>query len=468
MKRKKRLSCGIFLSLALILMPCILKTTIISLRNQSKQMTDTDIQDLFKKIDANSEKHIVFLKELIKAQKFGEEAVQALVAKRFEELGCKTEVLRVLPSSLKMEHEFAAEEVINNIERITVVGTYPGVGQGRSLLMYAHPDPVPITDTNIKGWTHDPFAAEIVGDRIYGYGVADDLEGIAILTEALSALRNAGIQPGGDVYLGSATTKQNARGIIALLTRNYHADGCIYFHPAESGDGLREIHAITSGILSFRITVTGKEPPTTEPGKTVFAHLGVNAIDKAALIKHGLDNLNNQRNERIYYKPIDDKIGRSTNLLINHMSSEGVGIPTKCIIGVSLTFPPFEKLKEIQTEVKNCIAEVTASDPWLREHPPSLVWLYGAEGMELPVEHSIYQTLSNAIQTVTGEGPFVNPLHAASSIFNPYLFSGIPTVGFGPLGGNLTQNGMKDEWVDLPDYIRAIKVAAISIVEWCK
>ena len=90
------------------------------------------------------------------------------------------------------------------------------------------------------------------------------------------------------------------------------------------------------------------------------------------------------------------------------------------------------------------------------------------EGMELPVEHPIYQTVSNAIQTVTGEEPFVNPLHASSSIFNPYLFSGIPTVGYGPLSGDLTQNGDHDEWVDLSDYIRAIKVTAKVIIEWCK
>ena len=44
---------------------------------------------------------------------------------------------------------------------------------------------------------------------------------------------------------------------------------------------------------------------------------------------------------------------------------------------------------------------------------------------------------------------------------------GIPTVGFGPLGGDLSQNGRHDEWVDVDDYIRAIKVAAGTIMGWC-
>ena len=190
-----------------------------------------------------------------------------------------------------------------------------------------------------------------------------------------------------------------------MLNKGYQADGCIYIHPPESGVGLREIKAVASGVLRFRITVTGKQPPTTEPGKTVFAHLGTNAIDKAVLIKHALDRLNEQRGERIYYKPIDEKVGRSTNLLISQISSEGIGIPTKCTISASLTFPPFENLRQVQKEVVDCIAEAAESDPWLKENPPSIVWLYGVDGMELPVEHPIYQTVSNAIQTLTGEKP---------------------------------------------------------------
>jgi len=446
----------------------MLNTTATAQSNQSKQMTtDEEIQGLFDEIDSNREEHIAFLKELIKAQEHGEETVQAVIAKRFEELGCRIEVLRALPSSIEMEHEFAADEAIYDIKRITVVGTYPGEGEGRSLLMYAHPDPVPMTATTTEGWTHDPFTAEIEGDRIYGYGVADDLEGIAIMTEALSALRNAGIQPAGDVHIGSATTKQNARGIIALLDKGYRADGCIYLHPEETGVGMKEIQNVTPGILSFRVTVTGMQPPTKNPGKTAFAHLGVNAIDKAVLIIQALKELDAQRGERVYHKTIHDKVGRSTNLLITDISAEG-NVPTKCVVEASLSFPPTEKLRNIRKEVEDCIVEAAESDSWLNEHPPSILWLFGGEGMDLSIEHPICKTVSSAIQTVTGEKPASNPMHAASSIYNPYLYSGIPSVAYGPLGGNLTQNGLHDEWIDLPDYIRAIKVTAKVIVRWTK
>ena len=57
--------------------------------------------------------------------------------------------------------------------------------------------------------------------------------------------------------------------------------------------------------------------------------------------------------------------------------------------------------------------------------------------------------------------------HTASDIRNPIVQKGIPTVGLGPLCGDLTQNGRHDEWVDLDDYLRAIKVAARTIADWC-
>ena len=36
----------------------------------------------------------------------------------------------------------------------------------------------------------------------------------------------------------------------------------------------------------------------------------------------------------------------------------------------------------------------------------------------------------------------------------------------GPLAGDLTQAGGHDEWVDVEDYIRAIKICAKIIVDW--
>jgi acetylornithine deacetylase/succinyl-diaminopimelate desuccinylase-like protein len=119
-------------------------------------------------------------------------------------------------------------------------------------------------------------------------------------------------------------------------------------------------------------------------------------------------------------------------------------------------------------EIEDCVAEIVKNDSWLKGQPPVFEWIFGSQGVELSVEHPLYRTVSSAIKGVIGKESFVNPLHSASDIRNPNLFSGIPTVGYGPLGGDLSQNGSLDEWVDVEHYVRAIKITAKAILEWGK
>ena len=427
-------------------------------------------QELYRKIEKNKDKHIAFLQRLIGAQKGGEEAVQAVVAKKMEELGCAVETLRMKPASLEFKYQFAAVDSVPDKERISVVGKFPGSGNGRSLLLFAHPDSEDVRNT--ERWAHDPFSGEIDEGKIYGWGVADDLAGVAVMIEALSALLESGHAPGGDVLLCSTPAKKNAQGVIALLSKGYTADASIYLHPAESGVGMQEIKAIASGLLQFRIKIRGKIPDTTEPGKTAFAHLGINPVMKANAIIQALHELDQVRGKRVHHQALDDKVGRSTNLLISYMSGGSMNaltqVPEECTIGASLTFPPGETLDAVMREIEDAVAAVAKSDPWLKENPPVWEWIFGSQGVEVPVDHPLYMTVSSAIRDVTGAVPFVNPLHSASDIRNPNLFAGIPTVGYGPLGGDLSQNGKYDEWVDAADYIRAVKVTAKAILDWGK
>ncbi len=429
-----------------------------------------DESKLFQRIDLHAGRHLAFLQDLNRAATEGEEAVQDRVAERFASLGCRVEVLRIPPTELKLRQEFAARQEVSDEERISVVGTYPGKLKGPSLLFFAHPDNPP--QQGLERWVHDPFGAEIDGGRIYGWGVADDLAGVAIMVEALAAIREAGLEPQGKIILCSTPAKRNAQGVIALLSRGYTADAAVYLHPAESGAGMKEIKAVASGMLRFRIKVKGKPPETTEPGKTAFAHLAVNAVDKALVVIRALKDLDARRGDSVRHPGLDDAVGRSTNLLIGYLHAGHpealTQVPEECTLGASLTFPPWEQLGQVQGQVEDSIRRAAASDSWLAAHPPVIEWLFGTQGVETPVHHPLYRAVSDAIEAVTGTPPFVNPLHSASDIRNPILFSGIPTVGLGPLAGNLAQNGAHDEWVDAADFIRAVKIAAKIMLDWGK
>ncbi|MFO8174930.1 MAG: M20/M25/M40 family metallo-hydrolase [Longimicrobiales bacterium] len=425
---------------------------------------------VFEAIEENRTAHLAFLQRLIQAQEEGEEAVQALVATRFSELGMEVEILRLRPIRLSPDLEFAAEESMDDTERISVVGRLDGAGTGKSLLFFAHPDGEPVTQASLASWEHDPFEGKVENGRIYGWGAADDLTGVAIMAEALAAVLETAGRPRGDILLASTPAKRSARGILGVLNEGYHADAAVYLHPAESEGGLEDIKAITSGMLQFRVTVGGRGPDTREPGQTAFAHKAVSALDKTTVVMEALDELDRQRGERVFHPALEAAVGRSTNLLKSHISCGREGrttrVPTECVLEASLTFPPGEGMPEVRQEILDAIQTAAREDEWLKDHPPQIEWLFGTQGVEVSGDHPLYRTVHEAVVEVTGVEPRVNPLHSASDIKNPNLFSGIPSVGIGPLAGDLTQAGGHDEWVDVEDYIQAIKICAKVMIDW--
>lgn len=413
-----------------------------------------------------------FLQSLIRAQKEGEAAVQRLVADAARGLGCTVETVRYRPGDVPMVAEFASDQAIDAGERESVVARFKGRGTGRnkarSVIFFAHPDGEPVAGT--ERWNRDPFAGVIDNGRLHGWGVADDLSGVAILVQGLQAALESGRAPAGDVILASTPSKRHARGVSALLHRGLTADAAVYLHPAESGVGMREIKAFASGLLEFRITVEGRAPDTSEISHTAFAHTAVNPLDKLVLIHRALQQLDARRATAIRHPALHEAIGRSTNLLLSYMAAGSDGtysrIAPAAVLAGSLSFPPPETLDQVKAAIEAAIAE-TADDAWLRDHRPRVEFVSGVTGAETPVESPLYRVVADAIRQVTGEAPYVNPLHTSSDIRNPILQAGIPTVGLGPLGGDLTQNGLTDEWVDVEDYLRAVKVAAAVIDGWC-
>lgn len=423
---------------------------------------------VYSKIDENREKSINRLRELVQVYPEGEQELQDKVADIFEKIGCKVDYLKLLPTTVQLHKEFAVEEAIDMTKRIHIIGKIEGTGDGKSLMLITHPDADPIDP---EGWNMPLHEGVIKDGRMYGWAVADDLAGICMMTEAVEALNDIGFKPKGDIYLMNASAKRNAWGIAALLREGYKADAALYVHPAESELGLKELKTLTSGLLKFRIVIEGMKPPKTEFVQVTFNHLGVNPIDKAMYMIDALKRFNEERIRTIKYEPLNKEVGRGTNLLITYINagkpSNLTDVPPNCIIGIGLTFPPHEDIDELVKKVEEYVNEVSAADPWLKDHPAKIEWIQGTQGIEIPPDHPIIKTLSNAIEDITGEQPFSNPLYSKSDLRTPVLISGIQNVGYGPLAGDLSTTGGFEEWVDLDDYIRAIKVTARAIMDWC-
>jgi acetylornithine deacetylase len=433
------------------------------------RMTQSE-KKVWEQVDRRREPCIGFLQELVRASEGGEEATQGCVAGKYRTLGCDVDIIKYDPASLPTRHEFASQCLIEAGERIAVVGTLKGTGGGRSILFWAHPDSSPVKD--IENWEHGPFSGDVENGRLYGWGAADDLQGVAITACALEAILTAGLELPADLILASTPSKRHARGIVAILEGGHTADAAVYLHPAESGMGLRDIKAITSGALDFRITIPGRLPETTEPGHAALFHLAVNPIDKAWVVHQALQALAEKRAREVHHPVLEAAIGRATNLGVTYIHCGDANqlsrtSPT-CILAGSIIFPPGENGEDVQAQIIEAVQTAVSDDDWLRENPPQIEWLKGVfRGTEVTVDHPLYQTVYQAILAMTGSEPHNYPLHTGSEIRSPMLQKEIPAVGFGPLAGDSTQTGGHDEWVDVDDYIRAIKVVGSVILDWC-
>ena len=424
---------------------------------------------ILKQAEDSHDRAIDFLGDLVRAQRRGETQVQALVLARLAEIGCTIEDLTYNPAGMMLKEEFASDLAIDGGERLSVIGRFAGIDGGRNLIMFAHPDGEPVAGT--EAWTHDPFAAEIDAGRMYGWGVADDLMGVAAGVCALDVIAASKTPLKGDVIMASTPSKRHARGITAVLNNGYGADGALYLHPAESGVGLREIKALASGELIFRIRVTGRRPNTTEPGHAAFAHLAVNPIDKAIVLHQALTALGEARAKRVHHPVLDAAVGRSTNIMLTAIQCgfdrSLSQIAPVCDLAGTVSYPPNEKLLDVQAEIAATIKVTIEAEPWMKDNPPEVIWISGVTGTEIKTDHPLYQTVSGAITMVTGIKPAVNPMHTSSDIRVPLVQKGIPTVGIGSLGGNLAQNGLLDEWVDVEDFVNLVKTTAVVIADWC-
>ena len=74
-------------------------------------------------------------------------------------------------------------------------------------------------------------------------------------------------------------------------------------------------------------------------------------------------------------------------------------------------------------------------------------------------------TVCRAYTEVTGEAPVISGRQGAADTRFLNSYGGTPTVIFGP--GSTAVMHSDDEWVSIEDYVTAIKVMALSIVDWC-
>ncbi|MFN2636736.1 MAG: ArgE/DapE family deacylase [Gemmatimonadaceae bacterium] len=316
-----------------------------------------------------------------------------------------------------------------------------GPADAPALMLNGHLDVV-----GVEGMIHEPFAANIRDDRLYGRGSADMKGGLAAVcaAAALGANETARRQV---LVTAVADEEHESLGMRALLAAGVECEAAIIAEPTRLA-----ICPSHRGFAWFEIAFTGRAAHGSRYDQ------GVDAITHAGLLLADLDSFEKTRESGARHR----LLGRGS--LHASTIEGGVGMstyPAACKLRIERRTVPGETAEIATQEILEACARVR------RNHPDfnAQVTLITAQlPSDVASDAPIVLRLVNAIE---GEG-MVAEIEGLSAWTDAALLNaaGIPTVCFGP--GDIGMAHSAEEFVAIDEIERATRVLTGVVRSWCR
>jgi acetylornithine deacetylase len=382
-----------------------------------------------------------------------EHEIQALLAADLAAAGLETDHWRLPLDELLAAPDFPGVEVHRD-EAWGLVGRLPGTGDGATLMLNGHVDVVPVGDP--AAWTTpDPFSGRVVDGELHGRGSCDMKAGLVAALAAVTALRRAGVPLRGDLLLACVPGEEDGGlGTFATLRRGWTADACVVPEPT----GLDLVIA-SAGALTFRLTVPGRATHASRRTE------GVSAVEKLVPLLAALARLEQDRNREV--DPLMARWPLAYPLSIGRVQAGdwASSVPDLLVAEGRLGVALDEPVEDARAALEQAVADASAADPWLRDHPVGVQWWGGqfASG-RLPADSDLADRMSAAHAAVAGGtpgrwgAPYGSDLRLLAG-------GGIPTLHYGP--GDAVLAHAPDERVPLADVHTAARALALLALDVC-
>jgi acetylornithine deacetylase len=382
-----------------------------------------------------------------------EEAGQVLMSEAFAACGLEprdvwldADALRSHPNASPFDWDVSAKR--------NVVATWPAARDDRhshSLILNGHIDVVPPAAAEL--WTSPPYEPRREGDWLYGRGAGDMKAGLVAMVGAVRALREAGVQLGGDVHLQSVVEEEcTGNGALQCLIDGARADACVLTEPHPDHLTIAQV-----GVLWFHVEVTG------EPVHAAYAGTGHNAIEAATAVLRALRELEAELN--VDPPPPYDTVEHPINLNPGRISGGDwtSTVPARCTLSCRLGMYPGTNPHELRRRVEATVAAAAREHPFLRDSAPRVRWNgFICEGSTVNPAEPFLSELALAYAEVHGQAPALRPTTATTDARH-FIRSGIPAVCFGPRAESY--HGI-DERVSLSSMHACAQVLANFIARW--
>ncbi|CAG0934473.1 acetylornithine deacetylase [Thermoflexales bacterium] len=325
--------------------------------------------------------------------------------------------------------------------RVSVVGTLPGSGKGKSLMLNGHIDTVGVEHMP------NPFSGEIREGKLYGRGAYDMKGGVAAMLTAAKALRDAGLALKGDLLLAAVADEEYASIGTADIAKRYQPNAAIVAEPTEL-----QLALAHKGFVWLEVTVSGKAAHGSRP------QLGIDANLKMGRFLHELDRLEQELRARQPHSLIGPPTLHAAML---NGGREMSVIADRCELRIERRTIPGETEAQVVAELQALLDRLSASDEAFHATVKSF---FAREPFEVAAEAPIVKAVQAATATVLR-----HPIDPSGVSFwtDAALLTaaGIPTVVFGPIGAGAHA---AEEWIDLHSVEQAALIYAQTALEYCQ
>ncbi len=344
-------------------------------------------------------------------------------------------------------------------ERVNAIGRLKGTGGGASLLFNGHLDTNPVTE----GWTVDPWGGVVDDAFIYGIGVSNMKAGDAAYFCAVETLLKAGLKPKGDVILTYVVGElQGGVGTVRAIEQGVRAD---YFINSEPTD----LQALTLHAGAFNILIE-LEGVTRHISKREEA---VDAIAAACALVPRINAMSfsgaaNDRHRSVNRANIGVLRGALSREFHDWRPPQIADFVR--MVGTA-RYAPSQSKESVLADLRQSLDELEAEFPGLNASVRAADTEQGHPSM-LPFEVSenarIVSAVNGAYRSIRGEdqntGAIRPPAFYGTDAAHFYHRAGMEGVVCGP-GGKY--NTMPDERVDRVDYLDAVRLYLLSIIDIC-
>jgi acetylornithine deacetylase len=351
-----------------------------------------------------------------------ERAIAAFVSEELRRLGLRVETYEPEPG------------------RVSVVGTLPGTGGGRSLMLYGH------MDTVGAGGMAEPFSGAVRDGRMYGRGTYDMKGGLAACLAAAKAVVESGTRLSGDLLVcGVADEEVASLGMFEVI-RHVRPDMAIVTEATEL-----DVCVAHKGFCWIEVETVGRAAHGSRFDEGIDANL------RMGRFLGRLEELEQELRRR----PPHPLVGPpSLHAGVLRGGTAPSVYAALCRLEVERRTIPGETAAGCVAELQAIVDRLAAADPAFQARVrPTLT----REAFEVDQNAPLVQAVAAAATEVRGERPACMG-HSFWMDAAVLASAGVETVVIGPSGAGAHADV---EWVDLGSVHRLAEILARTAAKVC-